>query len=1013
MDDDFDSTLVEPLLQLAHADPEPRVSLAALEAATHFPLEQQHWHSIADSAWRVVFAEPAGSPARREALAFAARIPLRSLREHLRGMAKDDDEPDRDAIADALAAVADPSRIAPLVAGLASGHMENYRLLAAMPLEDRGVSAADLPAPGAQDGDDARFWRALCLARLDDFTELDSVFASDDTLPPLFWGDPWSAHAAIEAVRPVPDAMHDHLLAVLARLDADEAAGRIGGGAARALRLTAWAATGTADAEGGPIRPPHAPRPVVLFGELDPAATAAELAERQLQAAAPQFDDAQVGWMIARERVRDYIPALLAVDRPDLAPEARVRLMQLIGFAADAQTGRALSPYRGAGPSAGGGERPALIDDAPHAAAAAPAAAGAAQDSGDFDVAECEADAGGAGLEDFALDDVDFADLDLDEAEPVSRGGRHLATGHVPSSMGTTQADDSDQQDNRRVNALLLHDEHTHHYFVAGASNTVRCWIGLPQAGIPTANATIPQVKLPPEGLKLVVELCWIGKRDGQPDRHGNGPAGGLHLPAKRTARSEDCDLSFDVPADIDRLEADIVFTFMGKVFEAVRVSAPVLPAGTADDGLAEPSIEVQFGQREVIHLQERTPVSATLTFGPGYMQMFDGSGGKIFDLGNTTPLTTFLNEQLFLKEASLVRRRSQQGVQEGEALLDVDDPDVIELFGNLARHGAALYQKLRGQGFSDPGDRIQLINKDESRHVPLEFVYDRGFPRKGARFCSGWHEALAGDGCRCPSCDAAGASPGGSWSETICPLGFWAIRKVIERFDSAHMQDLSLPAWRRRDLRPLDAALCASTDRVPEKERTDLRKALAESIAAPTIAADWDEWERALAAKSPPLLILLAHHDLDAGLDYLEIGDKALDEHRRWRYRPQLNEALINPAAIEPGPIVLLLGCMTATDVAETGYGSLASNFKDFHASLVLGTMAKVLGRHAGPLACELLAELAAVNTPDADFGSVLRRVRRRMLAHGFLMVLALVAMGDAEWHLPARHQSPAPTPP
>lgn len=1004
MDDDFDSALVEPLLQFAHADPEPQVCLAALEAVTHFPLDRHQWQSVADAAWRVVQSEPAASPARRDALAFAARIPLRSLREHLRSRANDDAEPDRDIIAEALAVVADPSRIAPLVAGLASGHMENYRPLAAMPLEDSGVSAADLPAPGPQYGDEAHFWRALCLARLGDFAELGAVFASDDILPPLFWGAPWTAYAAVEAIRPVPDAMRAHLLAVLAQVDADEAAGRISNGVARALRLTAWAATGTADAEGGAMRPPHPPHPVSLPPEFDPPAKAAELAERQLQATAPRFDDAQVGWMIARESAGDYIPALLAVDRADLAPEARVRLMQLIGFAADAQTGRALSPYRGAGPAAGGGERPALIEDQ-HQAAAPPMGG-----LDEFRVAEEEG--GGSDFEslDEGFDDRDagcVVDLDGIGAS-VSRGG-HVATGHVAAGHVTADAtslqEQSDAQDRRRVNALLLHDERSHHYFVAGATNTVRCWIGLPQAGIPTANATIPQQSLPPEGLELVVELCWIGKRDGQPDRHGNGPAGRLHLPAKRTARSEDCDLGIDVPADIDRLEADIVFTFMGKVFEAVRVSAPVLPAGTADEGLAEPSIEVQFGQREVIRLQERTPVSATLTFGPGYMQMFDGSGGKIFDLGNTTPLTTFLNEQLFLKEASLVRRRSQQGVQEGEALLDVDDPDVIELFGNLARHGAALYQKLRGQGFSDPGDRIQLINKDESRHVPLEFVYDRGFPKKGARFCSGWREALTGDGCRCPSCDATSATAGGSWSETICPLGFWAIRKVIERFDSAHLQDLSLPAWRRRDLRPLDAALCASTDRVPAEERAALREALAQSVTAPTIAADWDEWERTLASKSPPLLILLAHHDLDAGLDYLEIGDKTLDEHRRWRYRPQLNEALINPAAIEPGPIVLLLGCMTATDVAETGYGSLASNFKDFHASLVLGTMAKVLGRHAGPLACELLAELAAVDTPDADFGSVLRRVRRRMLAHGFLMVLALVAMGDAEWHLPTRH--------
>lgn len=1002
MDDEFDPALVEPLLRIADADPEPRVRLAALRAASRFALDYGAWRAVADVVWRIVESEPAGSPARGEAFAFAAQLPLRSARARLCELATDPGEPDRTAIAAALDAVAEPSRIPALVADLASGHTANYRLLAAMALEDAGLAPADLPGPAGPSTDDARFWWSLCLARLGDFSALDEIFASDEGLPFLFWGSPWQAHAEIGAIRPIPEAMRAYLLAALARVDGDEAAGTIDAQVARALRLTAWAATGIADAEGDPPAPAHPPRPVSLPAEFDPPERAAELAARQLQDPAPRFDDAQVGWMIAREPARDFIPALLALDRPGLTAGLRVRLLDLIGLAADAQAGRAASPHRGAGP-AGGGERPALIDDLPRAAPPG------VEDFG-------TAAAGGVDIE----EEADGLDRGLDAALGRSRGmgGRGLSAGGpaMPVTPPRPAAADTDERDQRRVNALLLHEDVPRGHFVAGALNTVRCWIGLPQAGIPTANAPIPHHPLPAEGLELVVELCWIGRRAGQPDRHGNGPAGRLHLPARRSARSEDCDLAFAVPADLDRIEADIVFTFMGKVFEAVRLSAPVLPAGSTDEGLPEPVIEVQFGQREIIRLQERTPVSATLTFGPGYLQMFDGSGGRIFDLGNTSPLITYLNEQLFLKETSLVRRRSQQGVREGEALLDVDDPDVIELFGNLARHGAALYQVLRGQGFSDPGDRIQLINRDESRHVPLEFVYDRGFPKKGARLCSGWHAALSGEDNRCPACDGAAAdgaarpAGGGSWSETICPLGFWAVRKVIERFDSAHMNDLSLPAWRRRELRPLDAALCASTDRVPAEERAALNEALAHWVAAPRVAEDWDAWERALATDSPPLLILLAHHDLDAGLDYLEIGDKALDESRRWRFRPQLNEALINPAAVEPGPIVLLLGCMTATDVAETGYGSLAANFKNFHASLVLGTMAKVLGRHAGPLARELLAELAAIDTPDADFGSVLRRVRRRMLAHGFLMVLALVAMGDADWHLPAHRQTAAP---
>ena len=68
------------------------------------------------------------------------------------------------------------------------------------------------------------------------------------------------------------------------------------------------------------------------------------------------------------------------------------------------------------------------------------------------------------------------------------------------------------------------------------------------------------------------------------------------------------------------------------------------------------------------------------------------------------------------------------------------------------------------------------------------------------------------------------------------------------------------------------------------------------------------------------------------------------------------------------------------------------------------MGTLAKILGRHAAPVARELVSQLVAVNDADTDFGTIMRRVRRRMLARGFLMSLCLVALGDAEWRLTPR---------
>ena len=971
MPDPSDQRHIDALVTLGEHDAEPQVRLAALEAATRFVLEPAAWSRIAAAAWRIATALPAGSALRGEVLDFAAGLPIRSLREHLRALASDEREPDHAVVAHALDRVADPDRIPALIAGLAQGEYGNYRPLAAMPLEDAGLSPVQLPPPGRGHDDEGvtAFWWALCRARLGDFKPFDALFSNrparaDWRAPGLFWGSPWSAYAEIAAIRPIPARMRRHLLTALEKWGVQDEQRGSDHDRVRALEITVRAATGIADAQGLPLEPARDPGPLTLPEPFNPPASVAVLAQRQLQTpqpgfGAPQsgFDDGQVGWMIAREPAAVFVPALLALDGPGLDTGTRVRLLRLIGLAADVQAGRAGSPWRGAGAGPGDApaDRPALIDDLPRAA---------------------------------------------------TRGVDNLRNFTVGAAPHDTSARTLPAREARRVNALLLHEDRQHNYFVAGARTTVRCWIGLRQAGIPSANAPIQHTELPPEGLELVVELCWTGLRDGQPTCHGNGPAGRIHLPADRAKPTEPCNLAIDVPADIDQLAAQIMFRYRGKVFEAVAVSAAVLPAGTADDGLDEPRIDVSFAQREVIQLAERTPVDATLVFGPRHLRLFGGSGGKVFDLGDTAGLQGFLNDNLYLTETNMVRRRARAGIEEGEALLDADDEEVTKFFRLLARHGSALFQQLRRQGFTDPGDRIQVINLDEERVVPLEFIYDRAMPKSTAQLCAGWLAALTGEGSRCAVCDAAGH--GASASDTICPLGFWAMRKVVERFDTERLTDLSLPAPQRRSLRPFDAALCASIGTVPERERDLLHAALTARIPRPTIVDDWNQWEHEVAQHNPPLLILLAHHDLDAGLDYLEIGQESFDEDRRWRFRPQLNETLINPAPIDPGPIVLLLGCETEKKVAETGYGSLAAQFKDFHASLVLGTTAKILGRHAAALAAELLAELAAVDTPDADFGSILRRIRRRLLAHGVLMAFALVAIGDADWRLPLRRDAP-----
>ncbi|MDO9196327.1 hypothetical protein, partial [Rhodoferax sp.] len=177
---------------------------------------------------------------------------------------------------------------------------------------------------------------------------------------------------------------------------------------------------------------------------------------------------------------------------------------------------------------------------------------------------------------------------------------------------------------------------------------------------------------------------------------------------------------------------------------------------------------------------------------------------------------------------------------------------------------------------------------------------------------------------------------------------------------------------------------------------------ALQQSFTHLFLADDWSQWKTAM-KQHPALLMLLPHHGIQAALDYLEIGDEKLAEDLGKLSRGQIDRQYVNLDGRDPGPIVLLLGCQTAGET-ETGYGEMTQLIQQQHASIVLGTLAQILGRHAAPLARELVAELVAVADAQADFGTIMRRVRRRMLSRGYLMALCLVALGDAEWRLTPR---------
>jgi hypothetical protein len=289
---------------------------------------------------------------------------------------------------------------------------------------------------------------------------------------------------------------------------------------------------------------------------------------------------------------------------------------------------------------------------------------------------------------------------------------------------------------------------------------------------------------------------------------------------------------------------------------------------------------------------------------------------------------------------------------------------------------------------------------------VPLEFVYDRGSPSDDAELCDGWEAALHPDAEVCPACGNGPLADDERYrSPIICPLGFWGLQKIIERHDpKPDDAGMVAPTTERRYLPVVSRVLFASSDKVPPAERDATVRMLAPSLRALTTAETWDEWRRAV-MRYQDLLLVLPHHGISAGMGYLEIGDESQPSEARRLRRDQLRKGVVNPYKVTPGPIVLLLGCRTAQGI-EDGYIALARRFQQLPVSIIVGTLAEVLGRHAAPVARELVSQLLNVDDPTLDFGTIMRRVRRRMLADGYLMALSLVALGDAEWRLTPRAQ-------
>jgi hypothetical protein len=452
---------------------------------------------------------------------------------------------------------------------------------------------------------------------------------------------------------------------------------------------------------------------------------------------------------------------------------------------------------------------------------------------------------------------------------------------------------------------------------------------------------------------------------------------------------------------------ARIIVAFKGRVLQTATLSAPIgepRRGQTSSRVTLTAELDVRPG---LASLESRRPFGAAIVHNhrPG------GAGlATILHSGQAVSLSLGGIERSVTKIAEVLSAAAFEPKSYGP---DLKAKATVELLFSLTQHGAPLYTDLMSrEGFREyvaAQDRIQIVAADPNAVLPLEFVYDLAAPARPPTLCPNARQALL-DG----HCDPRfhGDLDEEGHLKVVCPSGFWAVNRVIERHvanaegvkrSGGDYLLISEPTKDRNVLDGLRGALFAASSRVDDVVSTSsaaVEAALTKSTSGNAARVrTWLEWVRSAGATAPSLLVLLAHSAAD------DLSGTVLEiEQDERRSLADINPKYLGPTGdARVGPIVLLLGCDTA--IADQHYQTFVAQFRLQGAALVVGTIATVAGSHAAQVATSFVGALegagAAADGPVA-FGDLLRTLRARLLADGEVMALALTAYGDADWRFP-----------
>lgn len=515
-----------------------------------------------------------------------------------------------------------------------------------------------------------------------------------------------------------------------------------------------------------------------------------------------------------------------------------------------------------------------------------------------------------------------------------------------------------------------------------------------PADGWAAALAPFPQDRLPenPDGHELTVVFT-------APDVLSEPQRAQLFLPP--IADSEPCGFHFRVPENVARLDGRVTLLHGNRMLQTLRVVAAF--GGSPHEG---PALELKLEavlRRNLAELSNGPDFDVAWLFNdtagtPG-LTGFGSAGAAYVKLDSVDQLLRSLRGEL------------ENITRDPDAYVDPAGEETRTLLVTLARAGAGFIQALGELPGMRPlvaaanaeSSRLQIMSIHPDDVVPLELVYDRAFPRETAKPCP----AFAGQPCTA----ACGKS-----KDLVCLNGFWGIRHVIERrlYDESATRELQArnadygiaceTGEHAATLERVSEVLIGTATRAGSHDAATfdatlagVRTRLTDAGAGVTDVEAWSDWEAAIAAKHPQLLLLIAHTEERLGAAVLEIGDAdvvAAQEIDVTHVR--------SPPPVPPGvgPVVLLFGCRTA--LQEVPFSSFVAAFRRANASVVVATLSTVRGRHMAPVA-QRAVELLATRGAGArtTVGEAVRDLRRKLLTEGFPIGLTIVSFGEVDWQM------------